>query len=100
MHMTKKGLVAVTRKMKRQKIVNRSATKKGHEYGVKIGDALYRKFKRAQRNFSKKNKGARPDSIELIRHREKYPLKIDPTKSNHQRNLERKEARDAAKAKI
>lgn len=98
MHMTKKGLVAVTRKMNRRKVVDRHFTKRGFEYGIRIGGKIHGKLMSAKRKFAREHKGERIDSPEITRHKELYPLEINPRKTNHMRMLERKEQRNARTA--
>lgn len=118
MHMTKKGLIAVTRKMNRRKMVDRDFTHAGHAYGRRIGSKIFNiirhKLKRdIGANFGKiidteiegrlvnrkytfpvKSRHLRSVSQEQITHLQKNPLKVDPSKTNHQRMLERKANRD------
>lgn len=96
-HMVKvgKGFQMVNREQSRRKLVDRTTTKKGFVYGVKIGSKLYNKLERAKNKFAKEHKGERVPSEEQRIHLENHPLRIDPTKSNHQRMLARKEKRDA-----
>lgn len=99
MHMTKKGLVAVSRKQNRRKIVDRHFTKQDFEYGIRIGGKIHNKMVAAKRKFAKLHKGERIISEEQRRHLENNPLTIDPTKSNHERHLERRKAREDARTK-
>jgi hypothetical protein len=99
-HMVRIGgkVQLVNREKARRKFVDRQFTKRGFEYGIRIGGRTFEKLQAAKRKFAKEHKGERIDSPELARHKELYPLEINPNKSNHQRMLERKERRDAEKS--
>lgn len=99
MQMTRKGLIAMPRYKRRHKLVDRHQTKKGFVYGVKIGSKVHEKLESAKRKFAKLHKGERIISEEQRRHLENNPLTIDPAKSNHERHLERRKAREDARTK-
>jgi hypothetical protein len=57
MMMTKKGLIANPRRVKRRKLVNRHATKKGHVYGAKIGSKEFNILQNRRKHFIGKTFG-------------------------------------------
>jgi hypothetical protein len=68
---------AVTRKMKRGKVVDRNFTKRGYEYGVPIDSKKYRDVKRAQRKAIREHPELfSKDTEEMRRHKQRFPAGV------------------------
>lgn len=105
MHATKKGMIAITRRMKRRKQVDRDFTSRGHAFGVKIGSKVYNLFQHRKHKINRELIAPRHIKnmvIDAERREKNNQLAISNGyrfgETNKQRFERHKEARNAARS--